>query len=482
MISIVGMAGIGKTALARNLYNNQAVASQFSFIVWTAVSQTFQRKNILCDLLDNIIDKHTLSIMDVGDLADKLRKHLYGKKYLIIIDDVWHDKVWKTYKAVFQITTIELRVENLFCQKAFREEKCPPMLEAVVREIVTKCGGLPLAIVVIARLLANKEMTVTSWSQFAESMDAHHDDQEALDQFMEDYAIPLKRIILSWIAEGYIKKVENKSLEDVARSYLMDLVDRNLVIIAKKRNPLGYFTCTNGFMTTLPLPRGAGLLTLLAEPSVFILIFAVELIMSVHHVLDDMQTMTTLKCSSRIREVLARTPNLRKLGIYLNEKDSLSFPDFSGLKHLDTLEINWLSFLYNKVPVGIPDPRTFPPNVKKLTLTTGYLDWKDMTNIGLLPNLKVLKVRYNCFSGPVRETSDGGFCNLKFLELCDLGDQTMDFFLQRSISKSRVKISVYHSSKSAEQSAKEIQKLQEEMGASDQLELFIGDNMGWHGM
>ncbi|MCD7454405.1 hypothetical protein HAX54_024804 [Datura stramonium] len=47
-------------------------------------------------------------------------------------------------------------------------------------------------------------------------------------------------------------------------------------------------------------------------------------------VLDDLQTMTTLKCPNRIQDVLARIPNLRKLGIYLNEKSSFSIPDFSA--------------------------------------------------------------------------------------------------------------------------------------------------------
>ncbi|MCD7454402.1 hypothetical protein HAX54_024801 [Datura stramonium] len=656
VISIVGMAGIGKTALAQNLYNNQDVASNFSFIAWTTVSQTFQKKNILCDLLDNIVDRHTLSTMHEGDLADKLRKHLYGKKYLIFIDDVWHDEVWDELEICFpdnnnrsrilMITQIKEvanlckspvnlsllgQVESwtLFCHKAFRRKRCPPMLEVVAREIVKRCGGLPLAIVVIARLLAKKKMTVTSWSQFAESMDAHHDDQEALDQFMgtlalsyehlpfrlklcflyfaifpEDYAIPIKRLILSWIAEGYVEKVENKSLEEVARSYLMDLIDRNLVIVSKKRSngevkacsvhdmlrdlckkimekesfrvlhlyewvhdnrsltlkcwtpdPFGHVICGHshcscgafhegtcapymrilllsgtilslyrllrvldlddvifpifptltlqlthlkylalhvqrvgrrklqidslwnletfilryGGETDLILQQGIWKMAKLRHVYVYPS-FEIEMPWSCffnYLVLHDMHTMTTLKCSSRIQDVLARIPNLRKLGIYLNEKDSFFLPDFSGLKHLETLEINWFTTLYNKVPVGIPDPRTFPPNVKKLTLTTGYLDWKDMKIIGLLPNLEVLKVRYNCFSGPVWETCDGGFCNLKFLELCDLD-------IKQWISSGCDHFPSL-------QFLVEIQKLQLEMGASDQLQLFTGDNaIGYH--
>ncbi|MCD7454407.1 hypothetical protein HAX54_024806 [Datura stramonium] len=108
-----------------------------------------------------------------------------------------------------------------------------------------------------------------------------------------------------------------------------------------------------------------------------------------------------------------------------------------------------------------------------------------MKTIGSLPNLEVLKVRYNCFSGPVWETCDGGFCNLKFLELCDLDIQewissdcdhfpSLQFLMVMKCrlllgiplsfgdSMTLQKISVYQSSYSAEESAREIQKLQQE--------------------
>ncbi|MCD7454404.1 hypothetical protein HAX54_024803, partial [Datura stramonium] len=160
------------------------------------------------EILDRLFSRNkqreVISIVGMAG-TDTLRKHLYGKKYLIVIDDVWHDNVWNELESCFPdnnnssrilMTTRIKEVANLckspvnlsllgqveswtlFCQKAFREKRCLPMLEEVAREIVKRCGGLPLAIVVIARLLSNKEMTVTSWSQFAESMDAHHDDQE----------------------------------------------------------------------------------------------------------------------------------------------------------------------------------------------------------------------------------------------------------------------------------------------------------------
>ncbi|KAI5679179.1 hypothetical protein M9H77_10129 [Catharanthus roseus] len=40
-----------------------------------------------------------------------------------------------------------------------------------------------------------------------------------------------------------------------------------------------------------------------------------------------------------------------------------------------------------------------------------------MSIIGRLPNLEVLKIKDNFFSGPIWETMEEGFCSLKFLKL-----------------------------------------------------------------
>ena len=65
----------------------------------------------------------------------------------------------------------------------------------------------------------------------------------------------------------------------------------------------------------------------------------------------------------------------------------------------------------------LPQSYKFPTNLKKLTLSETLLDWGHISILGVLPNLKVLKLKEYAFKGPRRETLEGGFCQLKMLQL-----------------------------------------------------------------
>ncbi|GMY30838.1 disease resistance protein RPM1-like [Fagus crenata] len=51
--------------------------------------------------------------------------------------------------------------------------------------------------------------------------------------YPEDYSINCVRLIRQWIAEGFVKEIKNKKLEEVAREYLNELIHRNLVQVSK---------------------------------------------------------------------------------------------------------------------------------------------------------------------------------------------------------------------------------------------------------
>ncbi|KAL2472516.1 Disease resistance protein RPP8 [Abeliophyllum distichum] len=60
------------------------------------------------------------------------------------------------------------------------------------------------------------------------------------------------------------------------------------------------------------------------------------------------------------------------------------------------------------------------PNLRKLTFyrgPSGHLEWKEISKLGKLPRLEILKLRRNCFSGHKWKTGDGEFCQLKFMKL-----------------------------------------------------------------
>ncbi|KAL0417275.1 UNVERIFIED_CONTAM: putative late blight resistance proteinR1B-16 [Sesamum latifolium] len=237
----------------------------------------------------------------VQDLTQILWKSLKGRRYIIVLDDMWSTKVWDDMKRIFpddgngsriMLTTrlqgvavyatdsfspphrIRLLDEDkswhLLCQEVFGQESCPPEfqeLEDIGKMIARNCKGLPLATSVVGGLLANSAMTREFWGYVAENVnsiaienDEHCSEILSLSYshlphrlkpcflyfgaFPEDYEIPVTKLIRLWIAEGFLRPARSKSLEAVAEGYLNDLIDRNLVIDRRRGSNGKTRTCT----------------------------------------------------------------------------------------------------------------------------------------------------------------------------------------------------------------------------------------------
>ncbi|CDP05441.1 unnamed protein product [Coffea canephora] len=296
VIYIVGMPGMGKTTLARRLYNDLSVVYHFHTRAWVSTSQVFQMRNLLCRILRCIMSRNdSIFGMSDEDMGQKLYKCLKGHRYLIVIDDVWDIKVWNELKIYFPednnfsrilmtsrikkavrvrengfIHCLRTRNEkeswDLFNCKLFGDSSCPEELMEIANRIVAKCNGLPLAIVVIAGILVREKNNEKYWRKVHENMGPFisSSSKEFMDTLELSYKhlpselkscflylgslpeisdILVTRLFQSWIAEGFIQETEGKRLEDVAEDYLMDLVNRSLVTVAKRRSDGGIKSC-----------------------------------------------------------------------------------------------------------------------------------------------------------------------------------------------------------------------------------------------
>ncbi|WOL15628.1 putative disease resistance protein [Canna indica] len=104
VISIVGMGGIGKTTLARKLFNDSQVKRHFQVLCWVTVSQSYRAADILKTIAKKIImgfEMEQLRNMEYEEVREELAKHLAGKRYLIVLDDVWDTRAWPQMKDAF---------------------------------------------------------------------------------------------------------------------------------------------------------------------------------------------------------------------------------------------------------------------------------------------------------------------------------------------------------------------------------------------
>ncbi|XXG85128.1 hypothetical protein AAC387_Pa11g0274 [Persea americana] len=194
VIPIVGMGGVGKTTLAQLVYNDKQVVARFELRMWVYVPENFDVGMLLKEILQSAIDG-PIEQLSMELLQTRLQKQLSGKRYLLVLDDVWnenrdewdrlkalltcgangskllvttrHDAVAKIMHAVPRSRLGTLSNEeswNLFQKLA----NPPPMCVAIGQEMVKQCAGLPLAIRTLGRLMSSKE-TASEWESVRDS-------------------------------------------------------------------------------------------------------------------------------------------------------------------------------------------------------------------------------------------------------------------------------------------------------------------------
>lgn len=284
IVSIVGMGGIGKTTLATQVYEDGCICEHFYICAWTTVSQEYRIRQVLLDLLTSakLLPEEMQGESDDEELGGYLYRGLRGKRYLIVLDDVWDVNVWYVLRRflpqgrdgsrVLLTTRLsdvglsasshvgrlhrmrllnEHESRSLLNDRVFGREDCPHELKSIRDEILQMCGGLPLAIVLISGLLSKIESTIENWRNLVDERTIKDNGgdrcMEILDlsynhlprhlrpcflymgMFPEDYVVPITKLAQLWAAEGFLRQHGSKSPEELADEYLKELVERNLI-------------------------------------------------------------------------------------------------------------------------------------------------------------------------------------------------------------------------------------------------------------
>ncbi|CDP21219.1 unnamed protein product [Coffea canephora] len=193
VLPIIGMGGLGKTTLAKSIYNNQQIDGHFNKKIWVCVS----KKIPIVELFKLILLQVTEEKVEVEDrnvIVGKIRNHLGGERYFLVLDDVWDDDqaLWDDFFTTLKglnptngtwclVTTRlglvahsvsgALMMENepyalgrlpddhcwsILKEKAVGGQEEPDVLKAIKERVIKRCDGLPLAASVIGGLLRLK--------------------------------------------------------------------------------------------------------------------------------------------------------------------------------------------------------------------------------------------------------------------------------------------------------------------------------------
>ncbi|KAH0719099.1 hypothetical protein KY290_013047 [Solanum tuberosum] len=101
---IIGMEGLGKTTLAQMIFNDERVTKHFNPKIWVCVSDDFDEKRLI-KIIIRIIERSSPDVEDLATFQKKVQELLNGKRYLLVLDDVWSDDLekWAKLRAVLKV-------------------------------------------------------------------------------------------------------------------------------------------------------------------------------------------------------------------------------------------------------------------------------------------------------------------------------------------------------------------------------------------
>ncbi|KAF3325245.1 disease resistance RPP13-like protein 1 [Carex littledalei] len=303
------MGGIGKSTLAKKIFNDRRIEDEFQLKIWVCVPKEVKGEEVLKCVIRGAGGEPGYTNKR-SELVPILERHVNGKKFFLVLDDVWAESraVWDdllrapmssgAHGSRLLVTSRDERVANgMRATKSHRVEKLsdedgwsllikqvlPNGIESEIEDhreigmqIVEKCDGLPLAIKSIGGVLCTKGNLRENWQAILRSnvwsMDGLPGDvHRAIYLSYEDLPPPLKQcfifcslfpedfefnktdLIYRWLAEGFLHDKED--FWELGNEYYTELLQRNILedtnkyhnqVECKMHDLLWSFTCQLG--------------------------------------------------------------------------------------------------------------------------------------------------------------------------------------------------------------------------------------------
>ncbi|KAL9177984.1 hypothetical protein ABFS82_01G095800 [Erythranthe guttata] len=292
--SVMGMTGIGKTSLVKQVYNDPLVIQEFETRLFLHIGPDYTRlEDIMLRVLDELGVVIPSDKLDDSDYLEKqLSEALSTQKYLVVLDDVWDgdayqilsnfpenrkgsriiiiSQIQRLYELIFPHKLIILPFLNdddswkLLHQTAFtnREEKCSRELEKIGKKIAKNCEGLPAAIIQVGENLRGKSFE--EWKTLSEQEDplviTRYDDTPLskalffsymmlpqylksfflyMGVFPKDYGISRSKLIKLWVSEGFL---ETEPGNEETFGYTLDLLILRSVVLRGKHTSVDMYS------------------------------------------------------------------------------------------------------------------------------------------------------------------------------------------------------------------------------------------------
>ena len=289
VISILGLGGVGKTALVQCLYNDERVAKHFGSKFWVDMSEDFNLSKLAKEIL-NPVPQEGMAFISVEELSKNqvqiiVRKALKGKRFFIVFDNVWNcshakwidvqcllirgggargSKIVVTTRYQNVASMMSLSTRHIYTLESLSEDDCWLLfkrwtfnkgeesrylrLVEIGKEILKKCKGVPLAVRTLGSFLCSNT-DERFWSSIRDSdiweleqgddcilsalkMSYHHLPSHLklcfayLSLFPKDYNFNSTELIRSFMANGLLRGSTQKT-EDIGTQYLRELSARS---------------------------------------------------------------------------------------------------------------------------------------------------------------------------------------------------------------------------------------------------------------